>query len=116
VALVGAGLASSPVLAASLIALATGLTMFTLGAAWGTVIEVGRNHVSVVGATMNSAGNLAAMLNPLIVAYSVQWFGSWSLPLYLMGAMYLVGAVCWTMIDPRQPVFADAISAAPAAV
>jgi nitrate/nitrite transporter NarK len=116
VALVAAGLASSPVLAASLIALATGLTMFTLGAAWGTVIEVGRNHVSVVGATMNSAGNLAAMLNPLIVAYSVQWFGSWSLPLYLMGAMYLVGAVSWTMIDPRQPVFADAISAAPAAV
>ena len=48
---------------------ATGLTMFTLGAAWGTVIEVGRNHVGVVGATMNSVGNLAAMLNPLIVAY-----------------------------------------------
>ena len=52
----------------------------------GTVIEVGRNHVGVVGATMNSLGNLAAMLNPLIVAYSVQWFGSWNVPLYLMGA------------------------------
>ena len=57
--------------AATLIALATGMTMFTLGAAWGTVIDVGRNHVGVVGATMNSVGNLAAMLNPLIVAYSV---------------------------------------------
>jgi MFS family permease len=96
---------SSPVLAATLIALATGMTMFTLGAAWGTVIEVGRNHVGVVGATMNSVGNLAAMLNPLIVAYSVQWFGSWNLPLYLMGALFLVGAYCWTIIDPRLPVF-----------
>jgi MFS transporter, ACS family, glucarate transporter len=104
-ALLGAAAASAPVLAAALIAVATGLTMFTLGAAWGTVIEVGRNHVSVVGATMNSTGNLAAMLNPLIVAYSVQWFGNWNLPLYLMGVLFLVGAVCWTLVDPRQPVF-----------
>jgi MFS transporter, ACS family, glucarate transporter len=105
VALLGAAAAASPVLAASLIAVATGLTMFTLGAAWGTVIEVGRNHVGVVGATMNSAGNLAAMLNPLIVAYSVQWFASWNLPLYLMGVLFLIGAVCWTLVDPKRPVF-----------
>jgi sugar phosphate permease len=114
VALLGAAAASAPVLAASLIAVATGLTMFTLGAAWGTVIEVGRNHVSVVGGAMNSAGNLAAMLNPLIVAYSVQWFGSWNLPLYLMGVLFLVGAGCWALVDPAQPVFDDAISASPA--
>jgi len=104
-ALLGAAASSTPIVAAALIALATGLTMFTLGAAWGTVIEVGRNHVGVVGATMNSVGNLAAMLNPLIVAYSVQWFGSWNLPLYLMGVLFLVGAFCWTVVDPRRPVF-----------
>jgi MFS family permease len=104
-ALVAAATASSGVLAATLIAFATGLTMFTLGAAWGTVMEVGRNHVAVVGATMNSAGNLAAMLSPLIVAYSVQWFGSWSLPLHVMGALFFVGAVCWTLVDPARPVF-----------
>jgi ACS family glucarate transporter-like MFS transporter len=107
IALVMAAASSTPVVAAALIALATGMTMFTLGAAWGTVIEVGRNHVGVVGATMNSVGNLAAMLNPLIVAYSVQWFGNWNLPLYLMGALFLVGAVCWTVIDPERPVFAE---------
>ena len=71
----------TPVLAAVLIAAATGLTMFTLGAAWGTVMEIGGNHVGVVGGTMNSIGNLVAMLNPLIVAYSVAWFGSWDVPL-----------------------------------
>jgi MFS family permease len=107
VALLAAAAASTPVLAASLIAVATGLTMFTLGAAWGTVIEVGRNHVSVLGAAMNSTGNLAAMLNPLIVAYSVVWFGSWNVPLYLMGVLFLVGAGCWLVIDPRRPVFAE---------
>jgi ACS family glucarate transporter-like MFS transporter len=107
VALVGAAASSSPILAATLIALATGMTMFTLGAAWGTVMEVGRNHVAVVGATMNSAGNFAAMLNPLIVAYSVKWFGSWNLPLYLMGALFLLGAICWTMVDPARPIFEE---------
>ena len=112
VALLSAAASSTPVLAATLIALATGMTMFTLGAAWGTVIEVGRNHVGVVGATMNSVGNLAAMLNPLIVAYSVQWFGSWNLPLYLMGALFLVGVVCWTVIDPTRPVFGELPAAA----
>ncbi|MEO6239071.1 MAG: MFS transporter [Vicinamibacterales bacterium] len=105
VALLAAAAASSAVVAASLIAVATGLTMFTLGAAWGTVMEVGRNHVAVVGATMNSAGNLAAMLSPLIVAYSVQWFGSWNLPLYVMGVLFLAGAFCWTLVDPARPVF-----------
>jgi ACS family glucarate transporter-like MFS transporter len=69
---------------------------------------VGRNHVGVVGATMNSVGNLAAMLNPLIVAYSVQWFNNWNLPLYLMGVLFLVGAICWTVVDPRRPVFEEA--------
>ena len=105
--LIGAAASPNPVLAATLIAVATGLTMFTLGAAWGTVIEVGRNHVGVVGATMNSVGNLVAMLNPLIVAYSVQWFGAWNLPLYVMGALFLTGTVAWTLVDPAKPVFAE---------
>jgi MFS family permease len=63
--------------------------------------------VGVVGATMNSLGNLAAMLSPLIVAYSVQWFGNWNVPLYVMGVLFLVGAACWTSVDPSRPVFSE---------
>jgi len=105
IAMLAAARSSTPVTAAVLIAVATGMTMFTLGAAWATVIEVGRNQVGVVGATMNSLGNLAAMLNPLIVAYSVEWLGSWNVPLYLMGILFVVGAACWLVVDPEQPVF-----------
>ena len=50
---------------------------------------------------------VAAMLNPLIVAYSVQWFGNWNVPLYVMGVLFLVGAACWLVVDPRRPVFAE---------
>ena len=48
------------------------------------------------------------MFNPLIVAYSVSWFGSWDLPLYVMGGLFLIGAGCWALVDPRKPVFAEA--------
>jgi MFS family permease len=105
--LIAAPMAPSPVAAAVLIAAATGVTMFTLGAAWGTVMDIGGNHVGVVGGTMNSVGNMIAMLNPLIVAYSVSWFASWDVPLYIMGALFLLGAGCWVLVDPTEPVFAE---------
>ena len=74
VALLAAARSSTPVTEAVLIAVATGMTMFTLGAAWATVIEVGRNQVGVVGATMNSLGNLAAMLTHS--SSPTRWSGS----------------------------------------
>ena len=98
----------TPIVAAVLIAVSTASCMFTLGAAWSTCIEVGRNHVGVVGATMNTAGQIASLLCPIVVAYSVEWYGSWDFPLYLLGVLFLIGAVCWLIIDPRRAVFAAA--------
>jgi ACS family glucarate transporter-like MFS transporter len=108
VALFVAASSATPVVAAVLIALATASAMFTLGAAWAICIEIGRNHAGVVGATMNTAGQIASLLCPLIVAYSVEWYGSWNFPLYLLAALFLVGAVCWLIIDPQRPVFEPA--------
>jgi MFS transporter, ACS family, glucarate transporter len=116
IALFVAAASGSPLTAAILIAVATGLCMFTLGAAWGICSEVGRNHIAVVGAIMNTAGQLASMACPLIVAYSVQWFRNWDLPLYLLSALFFVGAVCWMLIDPNRPVFAEPAIRGPRAV
>jgi sugar phosphate permease len=104
-ALIGAAASAAPVTAAVLIAVATGVCMFTLGAAWGVVIEIGRNQVGVVGAFMNTAGQLASLLCPIIVAYSVKLFNNWDLPIYLLGALFFVGAACWLMVNPEEPVF-----------
>jgi len=108
VCLIAAAMSTTPMLAALLIAVATAAAMFTLGASWGTCIEMGRNHVAVVGATMNTAGQIASLLCPLVVGYSVEWFNNWDLPLHLIGWFFLVGAVCWLVIDPSKPVFEDA--------
>lgn len=105
VALVVAAASPVPVLAAVLISVATAASMFTLGAAWGTCIEVGRDHAGVVSAAMNTSGQIGSLLCPLVVGYAVKWFGSWDLPLYLMGLLFLIGTFCWRIIDPREPVF-----------
>lgn len=97
-----------PVTAAVLIAVATTASMFTLPAAWGTCIEVGGNHSGVVSAAMNTSGQIGSLLCPLLVAYSLKWFHSWSIPLYVMGGLFLLGTVCWCLIDPRKQIFEPA--------
>jgi len=101
---------STPIVAAVAIATATGLTMLTLGAAWGTCIEVARNHAGVVGAVMNTSGQVASLLIPLVVGYSVEWFNNWDFPIYMLAVMFLVGTVCWLLIDPYKPVFDEHVA------
>ncbi|MCX7826669.1 MAG: MFS transporter, partial [Verrucomicrobiae bacterium] len=108
VGLIIAAASASAALSAVMIALATAASMFTLGAAWSTSIEIGRNHAGVVSAAMNTSGQIGSLLCPLIVGYSVEWFANWNLPLYLMGALFLIGVICWGLLDPRRPVFETA--------
>ncbi|MCX6904799.1 MAG: MFS transporter, partial [Verrucomicrobia bacterium] len=54
--MVFAAAAHQPLLAATLIALAVAASMFTLGAAWSTCLDIGGNHAGVVSAAMNTSG------------------------------------------------------------
>jgi hypothetical protein len=31
--------------------------------------------------------------------------GDWNAPLFVMGGLFLGGALCWTLIDPREKIF-----------
>jgi MFS transporter, ACS family, glucarate transporter len=104
--ILAASAATAPVTAAVLIALAAASCMLTTAPAWSVCVDIGRENSAVVGATMNTAGQVAAILSAPIVGYSVKWFGNWNVPFYLLFGMFVVGAVCWLFIDPRQPVFA----------
>ena len=108
-AVTAAALVTAPVTAAVLIALATAACMLTTAAAWSTCVDIGREHSAVVSATMNTAGQVGSIASPLVVAYSVQWFGNWNLPLYLLGGLFLLGAACWLIVDPEKPVFGNGI-------
>ncbi|MEI6232841.1 MAG: MFS transporter [Planctomycetota bacterium] len=104
-AMILAGLAHQPVLAASLIALAVAATMFTLGAAWSTCLDIGGNHAGVVSAAMNTSGAISSVLSPLMVTYLLRTTGDWNIPLYAMGGLFLMGAVCWGFINPHRRIF-----------
>lgn len=100
--------ATDPRTAALCIALAAASCMLTTAPAWGTVVDIGREHSAVVGATMNTAGQFGAIISPLVVAKSVTWFNDWNIPLYLLGGLFVLGAGCWLLIEPEKPVFPPA--------
>lgn len=107
----GLGLLAVPscanaILAAILIAAAVAASMCALAAAWSTCIDISGNSAATVSATMNTSGQIGSFFCPLIVAYCLKCFGNqWNIPICLMGFLFLVGTVCWLVIDPRKPVF-----------
>lgn len=98
---------TQPMLAAVSISVAVAASMFTLAAAWGTCLDVGGNHAGVVSAAMNTSGQIGGVTCPIVVTFAVQRLGSWNASLYLIGGLFLFGAVCWCLIDPRRRIFAD---------
>lgn len=104
-AMITAGLVTGPVLAAWLIAIAVGASMFTLGASWSTCLDIGGSHAGVVSAAMNTSGQIGSVLSPFLVTFLLARLGDWNLPLYVMGGLFLMGAFCWGLIDPRQGIF-----------
>lgn len=104
-AMITAGLVTGPVLAAWLIAIAVGASMFTLGASWSTCLDIGGSHAGVVSAAMNTSGQIGSVLSPFMVTFLLARLGDWNMPLYVMGGLFLMGAFCWGLIDPRQRIF-----------
>ena len=104
-AMVLAGFVHQPVLAATLIAMALAASMFTLGAAWSTCLDIGGRHAGVVSAAMNTSGQIGSVFSPLMVTFLLTRLGDWNMPLFVMGGLFLMGAVCWGFIDPRNRIF-----------
>jgi ACS family glucarate transporter-like MFS transporter len=91
-------------IAGSLIAFGGAASMFTLAPAWATVIELGGGNAAVLGATMNTAGQVGGILSPIVLAYIVDRLGNWSMPLHVLSGLYLMAAICWLFIDPERQV------------
>jgi MFS family permease len=97
--------AGTPITAIFAMSLAVAAVMFTLGAAWGTCLDIGGRSAGVLGAVMNTAGNTGAIFSPIVAVYAKNHFGGWDAPLVVIAVLFLLGAVCWGLIDPRERVF-----------
>ena len=104
-AMILAGIVTQPVLAAWLVAVAVGASMFILAAAWSTCLDIGGSHAGVVSAAMNTAGQIGSIGSPLLVTFLLGKTGSWNVALFVIGGLYAMGAICWALIDPRERIF-----------
>lgn len=95
---------TTPVMAASLIAVAVAASMFTLSASWAACIDIGGRHTAVLSAAMNTTGQIGSILSPVVAGFIVAHFSSWQLPLLIMGGLYAVSAILWMLVDPRKRV------------
>ncbi len=102
---VAATLTADPKIAAVLFALTVATCMLTTASSWSTCVDIGREHSATVSATMNTAGQIAAIIMPPVVGYSLKWFDNWNVPFYLLAGLYVMGALCWLFIDPKKAVF-----------
>lgn len=102
--MMGGALAADSSTALILLILAAGALELTVGVSWAVTIDVGSQFPGTVSALMNSSGNLAGALSPLVFGILVAWIGSWAAPFILASALLLVSAVCWWWIDPERSV------------
>ena len=77
---------------------------FLLGAAWGSCSDIAEQHAGVLGATMNTAGQIGGVLCPIVFAWLTRNSGNWSVPLYLTAALYALGAISWYFIHPERTI------------
>lgn len=102
VALIAGATAEDAITSALLIALAGASASFLLGACWGVCQDIGGPHAGLVAGCMNTAGQVGAVLSPIILPM----FADPAVPLCIAGGLYLAGATCWWFVDPRKPIAA----------
>lgn len=74
--------------------------------ALAATIDIGGDHVPQVYGLMNMTGNLAAAACPVLIAELFEWTANWTIVLLVFSAIYLIGAICWAMVDSREQITA----------
>jgi hypothetical protein len=54
---------------------------------------------------MNTAGQVGSFFCPPLVTALLAHYGDWNAPVVAIGGLFLFGALCWCVIDPRDRVF-----------
>jgi ACS family glucarate transporter-like MFS transporter len=102
--LIAAALTSNPVAAAILLAATLGVADLGVSSCWAICHDIGGPYAGIVTGAMNTFGNIGGAISPLVVGYAVGWWNSWTIPFYLTAAVYLFGALCTLLVDPRQRI------------
>jgi MFS transporter, ACS family, D-galactonate transporter len=97
--IMAAYLVSNPT--AAIVLMLVGSSMAAIGGpcAFAAVIDVGADQVPHIVALMNSAGNIAAAICPVVVGMFFSVTDNWNLVLCAFAGVYGAAALCWCLID-----------------
>ncbi|HEY6331364.1 MAG TPA: MFS transporter [Blastocatellia bacterium] len=109
-AITGVALTGRPIAAALLVALAAGSADLALPACWAVCTDLSAEHAGIVSGFMNTLGNIGGTISPIVTGYLVSSFGSWRLPFFVTGLMYLIGATLWIKVHPERPLAPAAVN------
>jgi MFS family permease len=96
---------TDPVLAMVAIGLASFCNDLAMPPSWGAAMDIGGKHAGTLSGAMNMWGNVGGALSPLAIGYMLKWTdNNWNLTFYVSAAIYLMGIVCWMLLDPVTPL------------
>lgn len=72
---------------------------------WAACMDIGGKYAGTLSGSMNMMGNLAGYASPVLGGYIVHDNPArYGVFLYVLAAIYLVGAACWPFINPVTPL------------
>ena len=73
--------------------------------AWAACMDIGGKYAGTLSGSMNMMGNLAGGTAPVVAGYLLAaTHNNWLVPLHVMAAIYLLGVLCWLLLDPVTPL------------
>jgi sugar phosphate permease len=102
IAMAAAALSPNNIASAFLLAAAAGAGDLCLSTCWAICHDVGKDDAGAVTGCMNTFANIGGALSPLVIGYTVQWWGSWSTPLLIAAGVSVLGGLLTLPIDPRR--------------
>jgi MFS family permease len=104
--------ASSPELFVLAIALASFWNDLTMGSAWASCLDIGRQYSGIVSGCMNTVGNLGGAAAGVITGLVLDVFKgqgrpaaqAWTVNFVLFGSVYVAASLLWLRFDATRPV------------
>jgi MFS family permease len=95
----------NPLLALSVMGLASFANDLVMPTSWGTCMDIGGRFSGTLSGAMNMMGNIGGGLAPLVIGYILNYSGhNWAITFYISSAVYFLGVFCWIFIDPVTPL------------
>lgn len=93
------GWIASPIPSILLLALGAGWLYFTVGAFWGSAMDLSKPHAGTLSGLMNTGANLGGTLSPTLTPWLAEQLG-WTAALGIAAGVALVGGLLGIVIKP----------------